>query len=101
MYHMRFFLQEQMNEKFTQKSAKTNAFKFLSVYQKKIYHSCGNSLKRETLNIDYEQKTNLPTPNVKTNTIGANSFISRGTHLCNTPPDDIKNMTSIAISEWG
>ena len=51
----------------------------------------------EKRDIKYENL--LPTPNVKTNTIGAISFISRGTHLLNTPPDDIKNVTSTAISK--
>jgi len=55
----------------------------------------------------YELRTKnlLQTPNVKTKTIGGNSFISRGAHLWNTLPDDIKNLTSTAIfkseiKEW-
>jgi len=46
----------------------------------------------------------LQTPDVKTNTIGANSLKSRGARLWNTLPDDIKNVTSTAIfreiKEW-
>jgi len=47
----------------------------------------------------------LQRSNVKTNTIGANSLISRGAHLWNTLPDDTKNVTSTAIfkreiKEW-
>ena len=46
----------------------------------------------EKRDIKYELRTKnlLQTPNVKTNTVGANSLISRGAHLWNTLPDDIK-----------
>ena len=42
----------------------------------------------------YELRTKnlLQTPNLITNTIGANSLISRGAHLWNTLPDGIKNV---------
>ena len=48
----------------------------------------------EKRDIKYELRTKnlLQTPIVKTNTIGANSLISRGAHLWNTLPDDIKNV---------
>ena len=39
----------------------------------------------------------LQTPNVTTNTTGANSLISRGAHLWNTLADDIKNANSTAM----
>jgi len=47
----------------------------------------------------------LQTPNVKRKTIGANFLISRGVHLWNTLPDEIKNVISTAIfkrqiKEW-
>ena len=45
--------------------------------------------------MNYEQNK-LQTPNVITNTIGANSLISRGAHLWNTLPDDMKNVNSTA-----
>ena len=50
-------------------------------------------------------KNLLQTPNLTTNIIGANSLISRGAHLWNTLPDDIKNVNSSAvfrkkIKEW-
>ena len=55
----------------------------------------------------YEIRTEnlLPTPNIKTNSIGANSLISIGAHLCNTLSNDIKNAKSTAIfirqiKEW-
>ena len=53
----------------------------------------------EKRDIKYELRTKnlLQTPNVKTNTIGANSLISRGAHLWNTLPDNITNFSSIAI----
>ena len=53
----------------------------------------------EKRDIKHELRTKylLQTPNVKTNTIGGNSLISRGAHLWNTLPDDIKNVNSIAI----
>ena len=53
----------------------------------------------EKRDIKYELRTKnlLQTPNVKTNTSGAKSLISRGAHLWNTLPDDIKNVNSIAI----
>ena len=53
----------------------------------------------EKRDMKYELRTKnlLQTPNVKTNTIGANSLISRGAHLWNTLPDDIKIVNSIAI----
>ena len=53
----------------------------------------------EKRDIKYELRTKnlLQTPNVKTNKMGANSLITRGAHLSNTLPDDIKNVNSIAI----
>ena len=54
----------------------------------------------EKRDMKYELRTKnnlLQTPNVKTNTIGVNSLISRGAHLWNTLPDDIKIVNSIAI----
>ena len=48
----------------------------------------------EKRDVKYELRTKnlLQTPNLITNTIGANSLISRGAHLWNTLPDDIKNV---------
>ena len=45
----------------------------------------------------YELRTKnlLQTPNVKTNTIGANSLIPRGAHLWNTLPDELKMLTQL------
>ena len=53
----------------------------------------------EKRDVKYELRTKniLQTPNFKTNTIGATSLISRGAHLGNTLPDDIKNVNSSAI----
>ena len=52
----------------------------------------------EKRDMRYELRTQnlLQASNVKTNTIRANSLISRSAHLLNTLPDDIKNFTSIA-----
>ena len=57
--------------------------------------------------IKYELRTKiiLQKLNVKTDTIGADSLISRGTHYWKTLPDDITNVTSTAIfksevKEW-
>ena len=46
----------------------------------------------EKRDVKYELRTKnlLQTPNLITNTTGANSLISRGAHLWNTLPDDIK-----------
>ena len=61
----------------------------------------------EKRDVKYELRTKnlLQTPDLTTNTIGANSLISRGAHLWNTLPDDIKNVNSSAvfrkkIKEW-
>ena len=61
----------------------------------------------EKRDVKYELRTKnlLQTPNLITNTIGANSLISRGAHLWNTLPDDIENVNSSAvfrrkIKEW-
>ena len=45
--------------------------------------------------MNYEQKSLLQTPNVKTNSIGANSLISGGAHLWNTLPDDVKMLNQL------
>ena len=52
---------------------------------------------KRDIKYDLRTKNLLQTPNVKAYTIGANSLISRGAHLSNTLPDDIKNVNSIAI----
>ena len=52
--------------------------------------------------MNYEQKIYEAieqTPNLITNTIGANSLISRGAHLWNTLPDDIKMSTQVRYLE--
>ena len=61
----------------------------------------------EKRDMKYELRTInlLQTPNVKTNTIGANSLISRGAHFWNALPGDIKIVNSAAIfkrqiKEW-
>ena len=61
----------------------------------------------EKRDVKYKLRTKilLQTPNLITNTIGANSLISRGAHLWNTLPDDIKNVNSSTIfrrniKEW-
>ena len=61
----------------------------------------------EKRDVKYELQTKnlLQTPSLKTNTIEANFLISRGAHLWNTLPDDIKNVNSSAIfkrkiKEW-
>ena len=53
----------------------------------------------ERRDVKYELRTKnlLKTPNLKTNINGANSLISRGAHLWNTLPDDIKNVNTSAI----
>ena len=53
----------------------------------------------EKRDVKYELRPEnlLQTSNLKTNTIGANSLISRGAHLWNILPDDIKNVNSSAI----
>ena len=53
----------------------------------------------EKRDVKYELriKNLLQTPNLTKNTIGANSLISRGAHLWNTLPDDIKNVNSSAV----
>ena len=61
--------------------------------------------KKEDVKYELRTKNLLQAPNLKTNTIGANSLISRGAHLWNTLPDDIKNVNSSAIfkrkiKEW-
>ena len=50
----------------------------------------------EKKDVKYELRTKnlLQTPDLKTNTTGANSLISRGAHLWNTLSDDIKNVSS-------
>ena len=57
--------------------------------------------------VKYELRTKnlLQTQNLTTNTIGANSLVSRSAHLWNTLPDDIKNFNSSAVfrkktQEW-
>ena len=56
----------------------------------------------EKRDVKYELLTKnlLQTQTLKTNTIGANSLISRGAQLWNTLPDDIKNVNSSAIFKW-
>ena len=51
--------------------------------------------------VKYELRTKnlLQTPNLTINTIGANSLISRGAHLWNTLPDDIKNLNPMQYLE--
>ena len=51
----------------------------------------------EKKDVKYELRTKnlFQTPSSKTNTIGVNSLISRGAHLRNTLPDNIKMSTQV------
>ena len=60
---------------------------------------------KRDLKYELQTKNLLQTPNLITYTIGANSLISRGAHLWNTLPDDVKTVNSSAvfrrkIKEW-
>ena len=60
---------------------------------------------KRDMKYELRAKNLLQTLNVKTNTIGANSLISRGAHLWTTLPDDLQNVDSPAlfktkIKEW-
>ena len=51
-----------------------------------------NFVEKKGLKSELRTKDLLQTPNVKTNTSVDNSLISRGAHLWNTLPDNIKKM---------
>ena len=61
---------------------------------KYVFHKCWINV---ITCCELRTKNLLQAPNLITNTIGASSLISRGAHLWNTLPDDIKNVNSSAV----
>ena len=93
--YLKYFLQERMNEKFTQRICKKSMLQIYKCLSEKNSSFTWRFVEKRVIKDELPTKNLLPSPNAKTDTTETDSLISRGAHIWNTLPGDIKVLTQL------